>query len=68
MPVSKARGRKAAIRALLDQIEKLGVHPEEQTMIIYLPTPTARRRPKGWRSRFASALALRRFTSTLSAL
>ncbi len=34
VPVSKARGRKAAIRALLDQIEKLGVHPEEQTMFI----------------------------------
>ena len=34
VPVSKARGRKAAIAALLDKIEALGIHPEKQTMFI----------------------------------
>ena len=34
VPVSKARGRKAAIAALLDKIETLGIHPERQTMFI----------------------------------
>lgn len=34
VPVSKARGRKAAIAALLDKIEDLSVHPEKQTMFI----------------------------------
>ena len=34
VPVSKARGRKAAIAALLDKIETLGIHPEKQTMFI----------------------------------
>ena len=34
VPVSKARGRKAAIAALLDKIEALSVHPEKQTMFI----------------------------------
>lgn len=34
VPVSKARGRKAAIAALLDKIEALGIHPERQTMFI----------------------------------
>ena len=34
LPVSKARGRKAAIAALLDKIEALGIHPEKQTMFI----------------------------------
>ena len=34
VPVSKARGRKAAIAALLDKIETLGIHPENQTMFI----------------------------------
>ena len=34
MPVSKARGRKAAINALLDKIEALAIRPEEQTMFI----------------------------------
>ena len=34
VPVSKARGRKAAINALLDKIEALAIHPEEQTMFI----------------------------------
>ncbi len=34
VPVSKARGRKAAIAALLDKIEDLGIHPEKQTMFI----------------------------------
>ena len=34
VPVSKARGRKAAIAALLDKIEVLGIHPEKQTMFI----------------------------------
>ena len=34
VPVSKARGRKAAIAALLDKIEALGSHPEKQTMFI----------------------------------
>lgn len=34
VPVSKARGRKAAIAALLDKIESLGIHPERQTMFI----------------------------------
>ena len=34
IPVSKARGRKAAITALLDKIEALGIHPEKQTMFI----------------------------------
>ena len=34
VPVSKARGRKAAIAALLDKIEALGIHPENQTMFI----------------------------------
>ena len=34
IPVSKARGRKAAIAALLDKIEALGIHPEKQTMFI----------------------------------
>ena len=32
VPVGKARGRKAAIAALLDKIEALGIHPEKQTM------------------------------------
>ena len=35
VPVSKARGRKAAINALLDKIEALAIHPEEQTMFIF---------------------------------
>lgn len=34
VPVSKARGRKAAIAALLDKIEDLSIHPEKQTMFI----------------------------------
>ena len=34
VPVSKARGRKAAINALLDKIEALAIRPEEQTMFI----------------------------------
>ena len=34
VPVGKARGRKAAIKALLDKIETLGIHPENQTMFI----------------------------------
>ena len=34
VPVSKARGRKAAIAGLLDKIETLGIHPERQTMFI----------------------------------
>ena len=34
VPVSKARGRKAAIAALLDKIEALSIHPEKQTMFI----------------------------------
>ena len=34
VPVGKARGRKAAIAALLDKIETLGIHPEKQTMFI----------------------------------
>ena len=34
VPVGKARGRKAAIAALLDKIEALGIHPEKQTMFI----------------------------------
>ena len=34
VPVGKARGRKAAIAALLDKIEALGIHPERQTMFI----------------------------------
>ena len=34
VPVSKVRGRKAAIAALLDKIEALGIHPEKQTMFI----------------------------------
>ncbi len=34
VPVGKARGRKAAIAALLDKIEALSVHPEKQTMFI----------------------------------
>lgn len=34
VPVSKARGRKAAIAALLDKIKALGIHPEKQTMFI----------------------------------
>ncbi len=34
VPVSKARGRKAAIAALLDKIEALSIHPENQTMFI----------------------------------
>ena len=34
VPVSKARGRKAAIAALLDKNEALGIHPEKQTMFI----------------------------------
>ena len=34
VPVSKARGRKAAMAALLDKIEALGIHPEKQTMFI----------------------------------
>ena len=34
VPVSKARGRKAAIAALLDKIEALGIHTEKQTMFI----------------------------------
>ena len=34
VPVSKARGRKDAIAALLDKIEALGIHPEKQTMFI----------------------------------
>lgn len=34
VPVSKARGRKAAIAALLDKIEDLSIHPERQTMFI----------------------------------
>ena len=34
VPVSKARGRKAAIAALLDKIEALGIHSEKQTMFI----------------------------------
>ena len=34
VPVSKARGRKAASAALLDKIEALGIHPEKQTMFI----------------------------------
>ena len=34
VPVGKARGRKAAIKTLLDKIENLGIHPENQTMFI----------------------------------
>lgn len=34
VPVGKARGRKAAIKTLLDKIETLGIHPENQTMFI----------------------------------
>ena len=34
VPVSKARGRKAAIAALLDKIEARSIHPEKQTMFI----------------------------------
>lgn len=34
VPVSKARGRKAAITALLDAIEASGTNPAEQTMFI----------------------------------
>lgn len=34
IPVGKARGRKAAIEALLDAIEDLSVQPAEQTMFI----------------------------------
>ena len=34
VPVGKARGRKAAIAALLDKIEALSIHPEKQTMFI----------------------------------
>ena len=34
VPVSKARGRKAAIKALLDKIGALGIRPEKQTMFI----------------------------------
>lgn len=33
-PVSKARGRKGAIKTLLDAIGRLAIHPEEQTMFI----------------------------------
>ena len=34
VPVGKARGRKAALKALLDSIERLAIRPEEQTMFI----------------------------------
>lgn len=34
VPVGKARGRKAAIKTLLDKIGTLGIHPENQTMFI----------------------------------
>ena len=34
VPVSTARGRKAALAALLDKIEALSIHPEKQTMFI----------------------------------
>ena len=34
VPVGKARGRKAAIKTLLDKIGTWGIHPENQTMFI----------------------------------
>ena len=34
VPVGKARGRKAAIKTLLDKIGTLSIHPENQTMFI----------------------------------
>ena len=34
MPVSKARGRKASLQALIDKVAELGIEPSEQVMFI----------------------------------
>ena len=63
--VSKARGRKNSILALVDRMERSAIEPEKQT--VFISTVTALQTRNSWRRRSAAACTSRASRSTTSA-